>query len=179
MCEESLHMTRILGKSLDLAENVLAFLGGVLLVVAVSSVAFQISARYFFNLTFIWINEINEYILLYIPFLGAAWLLRQDGHVTVDLLNSVLRSRTRKGSNLLVAALGIAISAVLFWFGMVVTMDAYARGTVSTTPSQVPQAYVLVVVPLGSLLLLLEFVRRASNSATGAEDEEYDIPRAE
>lgn len=172
-------MVRILGKSLDRIENFFAFLGGVLLIVAVFSIAFQITARQFFNLSFIWINEINEYILLYVPFLGAAWLLRHNGHVTVDLFVQVLPRRIRKGSNILVAILGILISAVLLWYGTVVTVAAYTHGTVSTTSAQIPQVYVMVIIPIGSLLLLLEFIRRLFFSATGAEHEEYDRPLAE
>jgi TRAP-type C4-dicarboxylate transport system permease small subunit len=165
---------RLLGRSLDRIENFFAFLGGILLLVAVSSVVFQISARYFFNVSFIWINEINEYILLYVPFLGAAWLLRHNGHVTVDLFAQVLPSRMRRGSNILIAIVGILVSAVLLWYGTVVTLEAYVRGTVSTTPAQIPQVYVMVVIPIGSLLLLLEFVRRLFRSATGVEHEERD-----
>lgn len=172
-------MMRILGKSLDRIEDFFAFLGGVLLVVAVFSVVFQVIARYFFGLSFIWINEVNEYILLYVPFLGAAWLLRHNGHVTVDLVVRVLPPRIKKASNVLVAALGIIISAVLFWYGTSVTMEAYARGTVSTTSTQIPLVYLLVVIPVGSLLLLLEFIRKAFNGATGPEQDEYDRPLAE
>ncbi|HZG64298.1 MAG TPA: TRAP transporter small permease [Rubrobacteraceae bacterium] len=172
-------MTRILGKSLDRIEDIFAFLGGILLVVAVFSVVFQVIARYFFGLSFIWINEVNEYILLYVPFLGAAWLLRHNGHVTVDLLVRVLPPRIKKASNILVAALGIIISAVLVWYGTSVTMEAYARGTVSTTSTQLPLVYLLVVIPVGSLLLLFEFIRKAFNSGTGAEPDEYDRPLAE
>jgi TRAP-type C4-dicarboxylate transport system permease small subunit len=172
-------MTRILGKSLDRIEDIFAFLGGILLVVAVFSVVFQVIARYFFGLSIIWINEVNEYILLYVPFLGAAWLLRHNGHVTVDLLVRVLPPRIKKASNILVAALGIIISAVLVWYGTSVTMEAYARGTVSTTSTQLPLVYLLVVIPVGSLLLLFEFIRKAFNSGTGAEPDEYDRPLAE
>lgn len=172
-------MTRILGKSLDRIEDIFAFLGGILLVVAVFSVVFQVIARYFFGLSFIWINEVNEYILLYVPFLGAAWLLRHNGHVTVDLLVRVLPPRIKKASNILVAALGIIISAVLVWYGTSVTMEAYARGTVSTTSTQLPLVYLLVIIPVGSLLLLFEFIRKAFNSGTGAEPDEYDRPLAE
>ncbi len=172
-------MMRILGKSLDRIEDLFAFLGGVLLVVAVFSVAFQIIARYFFNLSFIWINEVNEYILLYVPFLGAAWLLRHNGHVTVDLVVRVLPPRIKKASNILVAALGAVVSAVLAWYGALVTIEAYTRGTVSTTATQIPQVYLLVIIPVGSLLLLLEFIRRGFKSATGEEHDEYDRPLAE
>ncbi len=172
-------MRRILGKSLDRIEDFFAFLGGILLVVAVLSVVFQVIARYFFNLSFIWINEVNEYILLYVPFLGAAWLLRHNGHVTVDLVVQILPPRIKKVSDVLVAALGSIVSATLLWYGTVVTIQAYTRGTVSTTASQIPQVYLYIVIPVGALLLLLEFIRMAFNSATGAEHDEPDRPPAE
>jgi TRAP-type C4-dicarboxylate transport system permease small subunit len=41
-------------------------------------VAAGIATRYFFNYPLPWVTEIAEYILLYIPFLVGAWVLKKD-----------------------------------------------------------------------------------------------------
>ena len=173
-------MSRILAKSLDLAENFFAFVGGILLLVSVLSVIFQVISRYFFDESFVFVNELNEYILLYVPFLGAAWLLRQDGHITIDLLEQLLPSGPLKALDLLITGLGVCISAILVWYGTIVTLEAYKQNIESTTVVQFPQVYVLVIIPLGSLLLLLEFLRKGCLIVVDAEQHnQRDGPQAE
>lgn len=163
---------RLLSKGLDLAENVLAFLSGILLLISVLSVTLEVASRFFFNQSFVFVSELNEYILLFMPFLAAAWLLRQNGHITVDLLDRVLPQRVLTVLNALIVVVGFVVSGFLVWYGTLVTLDAYQRDLLSLTVVQFPQVYVLAVIPLGSLLLLLEFIRKGYRVITGDEQEE-------
>lgn len=171
---------RLLSKALDLAENILAFLSGILLLVSVLSVTLEVASRFFFNQSFVFVNELNEYILLFMPFLAAAWLLRQNGHITVDLLDRVLPQRVLTVLNVFIVVVGFVVSGFLVWYGTLVTLDAYQRDLLSLTVVQFPQVYVLAVIPLGSLLLLLEFTRKGYRVITGdAQEEQQDQALAE
>lgn len=152
-------MFRLLSKGLDWTENALAFIGGVLLVFSMLSIAAEVVSRYFFHHSFIWVNEISEYILLYIPFLGAAWLLRINGHVTVDLIEGFLSGPLKRMSNIFIGVIGLFVSLVLVWYGIVNTIDIMERDIKSLSVLEIPQVYVIVIIPIGSLVLLLEFIR--------------------
>jgi TRAP-type C4-dicarboxylate transport system permease small subunit len=171
---------RLLSKGLDLAENIFAFLSGILLLISVLSVTLEVASRFFFNQSFVFVSELNEYILLFMPFLAAAWLLRQNGHITVDLLDRVLPQRVLTVLNVFIAFVGFVVSGFLVWYGTVVALDAYQRDLLSLTVVQFPQVYVLAVIPLGSLLLLLEFIRKGYRVITGdAQEEQPDQALAE
>lgn len=163
---------RLLSRGLDLAENFFAFVSGILLLISVLSVTLEVASRFFFNRSFVFINELNEYILLFLPFLAAAWLLRQNGHITVDLLDRVLSQRVLRAFSILIVIVGFVVSGFLVWYGSLVTLDAYQRNLLSLTVVQFPQVYVFAVIPLGSLLLLLEFIRKGYQVITGTEQEE-------
>lgn len=163
---------RLLSRGLDLAENTFAFLSGILLLISVLSITLEVASRFFFNVSFVFVNELNEYILLFVPFLAAAWLLRQNGHITVDLFDRVLPQRVLGILDVFIVIVGFVVSGFLVWYGTLVTLDAYQRDLLSLTVVQFPQAYVLAAIPLGSLLLLLEFIRKGYRVITGADQEE-------
>lgn len=162
---------RLLSKGLDLAENFFAFLSGILLLISVLSVTLEVASRFFFNQSFVFINELNAYILLFVPFLAAAWLLRHNGHITVDLLDRVLPETVLRILDVLIVIVGIVVSGFLVWYGTLVTLDAYQRDLLSLTVVQFPQVYVFAAIPLGSLLLVLEFIRKGYRVITGTEEE--------
>jgi len=165
-------MIRLLSKGLDLTENFFALVSGILLLISVLSVVMEVISRFFLNQSFVFVNELNGYSLLFITFLAAAWLLRQNGHITVDLLDRVLPRRALGVLDFLIVILGVIVSGVLVWYGLVVTLDAYQRNLLSLTVVQFPQAYVFAAIPAGLTLVLLEFVRKGYRIVTGTSPEE-------
>lgn len=149
-----------LSRVLDYIENVLAYIGGILLAISTITVVMEVISRYLFNYSFLWVNEISEYILLYIPFLGAAWLLRSNGHITVDILEEIMSSRLRYFSDILIAMVGILICIIIVWYGTLTTFDVLYRDVRSLTTLQIPQVYVMAIIPLGTFILMLEFIRK-------------------
>jgi C4-dicarboxylate transporter DctQ subunit len=157
---EGVIMLDQLSKGLDYIENVFAFIGAILLAFATITVVMEVVTRYFFNYSFMWVNEISEYILLYIPFLGAAWLLRSNGHITVDIIEELLSRRLRYISDIFIALVGIFICIIFVWYGAITTADVFNRDIRSLTVLQTPQVYVVIVIPVGAFVLMLEFIRK-------------------
>ncbi|WP_041965091.1 TRAP transporter small permease [Mesobacillus selenatarsenatis] len=153
-------MLHRLSRVLDFTENVLAYIGGILLAISTITVVMEVISRYLFNYSFLWVNEISEYILLYIPFLGGAWLLRSNGHITVDILEELMSSRLRFLSDILIAIVGILICIIIVWYGTLTTFDVLYRDVRSLTTLQIPQVYVMAIIPLGTFILMLEFIRK-------------------
>ena len=160
---------RIAGHVLDRVEDAFAVLAAVLLVVGIATVLLEITARYFFGVSYAWVIEINEDILVYLPFLGAAWVLRKGGHVTIDLLETLLPAAVKRGADVAIAAVGAGGSAILVWFGTALSWDAYAQGRVSLTVTQIPEVYVLPAIPIGGALLVAEFVRQGIRALAGKQ----------
>jgi len=140
--------------------KICAFLSGLLLIFTTLSVCIEVVMRYVFNQPLTWVDEITEYILLYITFLGTAWLLKKDEHVIIDLLLVRLREKSRVILGVVASALCILSCSALVWYGARVAWDHYQRGVYNPTLLEFPKGPIIAIIPVGSLLLLIQFLRR-------------------
>ena len=110
-------ITRILDRLMDS----FAFLACVLLGFIAFSICLEVVMRYLLNRPLVWVVEVSEYGLLYITFLGAAWLLRSNEHVTMDFLLNRLEGRNLAMLNMITSILGAIVCLVLVWYGVKIT----------------------------------------------------------
>ena len=137
-----------------------AVLCGAIVLFGLVSVCAEVVMRYFLRSPLEWVVEINEYLLLYLTFLGAGWLLREQGHVRVDVVLRLMSPRAKAAIEVLACVVGALICLVVVAYGSYVTWGLWARHVATATVLEVPMAPIVVIVPLGTLLLLLEFCRR-------------------
>lgn len=152
---------------LDKTLEGMTFLAGLLLVFIMMAVCGDVILRTFFELPQMWVTEVTECLLLYITFLTTAWLLRDDGHVRVDILLNRLKPRTVAFLGIVSSGIGILVSVVLVIFGAMITWDYYQRGVYTPSAMEFPVYVILIIIPIGSLALFLQFVRRGVLSVGG------------
>jgi TRAP-type C4-dicarboxylate transport system permease small subunit len=155
---------KLLGKAITVFDRILdllASLGCSILVFIMLSVSVDVVLRYFLNRPVLGLSEITGYLLLYMTFLGAAWLLRREGHVKVDIVLNRLGPRAQAALGITSSVIGIIISLALIWYGTETTWDHLLRGVYRTTILEFPKAPLLAVIPIGGFLLLIQFLRRA------------------
>ena len=104
-------LTVIFDRTLD----AMAILAGILLAFAVLSVSVAVATRYFLGYPIGWVIEISAYILLYITFLVAAWVLREEGHVTIDIVIEWLMPRTQSLINIITSTISAMVCFILTW----------------------------------------------------------------
>ncbi len=153
-------LTAIFDRTIDL----LAWLASGLLLFATFSIFFDVIFRYFLNRPIIWVLEISEYILLWITFLGAAWLLKIEGHVRVDIAISQLKARGQALLNTVTSVIGAMMCLALAWYGALACWDFYQRGHYDPTQLDLPTFILISVIPAGSFLLFIQFLRRANGN---------------
>ena len=157
-------MKILLNKLISLLNNItsgMAALGGVILVFCMLIVTAEVAMRSIFNVSQAWLMQIIEYSLLYITFLGVAWVMRKEGHVKMDLLLNRLKIRPREIIISITSVLSAVTFLIIAWYGAQVTWDFFLRGYFDYKVIDVPKAYIIVVIPLGSFVLAIELVRRA------------------
>jgi len=135
----------------------MAFLAGLLLVLAVLIVCFEICMRYFVHKPQIWTVEICEYILFCIAFLGAPWLLKSGGHVNIDIVVTQLSAKGEAYLGIFATGAGVLVSAIICWFGITTSYECYESGVLITKALSVPKHYFLILIPLGYFFLMVEF----------------------
>lgn len=144
----------------DRVIDIFAFLAALLLLFMMLSVTFDVFMRFFFNRPQAWTIEFAGYSLLYITFLGTAWVLKKEGHVIIDIILDRLNPRNQNLFNIIISVIGMVISLILVWYGTLVTLDHFRRGVYFYTVLETPTAPILAIIPVGSFLLFIQFARR-------------------
>jgi TRAP-type C4-dicarboxylate transport system permease small subunit len=71
-------------------------------------------------------------------------------------------------------AVGFAISLVLLYYGSAVVADAWRNGMIAYKTWYVPEWLLFLAIPIGALLLAIEFVLRFLR-VKGVTKEEYSV----
>ena len=106
---------------------------------------------------------LTEYGLLYLTMLAAPWLVREKGHVYVELVTAALRPRARFWLTRVVYALCVLTCAVIFWFGLDVALTHYQREVIDVRSFDMPRWLLTVSIPLSFGLMTIEFARFLPN----------------
>jgi len=118
--------------------------------VVVRNVGYQSSAHFF---------SFTEYALLIVPCLGAPWLVREKGHIYVEILLMHLSPRPRRW---LMAAIGlacIAVCLVIAWYGLQVTLTDFRQAERDVRSFDAPRWLLVGWIPLSFLMMAVEFAR--------------------
>ncbi len=116
--------------------------------------------RYFFNIPIPWMLEVLSYSLVWITFLGGAWLLKREGHVNMDMFLVRFKPRTQYLINIITSILGVLVCAVLVWYTTENLWFYIQVGHLQQTERYFPTAPIFVIIPIGSFLFLIQFLRR-------------------
>ena len=145
----------------DTILNIGGALAGGLLVAVMLMVCIKVFFRYVLGEGLIGIDQITGTLLIYITFFGAAWVLRREEHVTIDFLVARLDPVLRRRLNVLTSVICAAICLILTVYGTVEVISSWQRGILIPAEIEMPRAINLAVIPLGALMLFIQFIRRA------------------
>ncbi|PVH28844.1 TRAP transporter small permease [Pararhodobacter oceanensis] len=158
--------------------NFFAVVAGLLLVAIMMATVFKVGLRAIAGRGIIGIDQLSGMAMIYMTFLGAVWVLRHNGHVTVDLLLGAVRNPTKRGLIVLNSLVGAGVCFALCYYGFSALHTTYMRGTMVVQELEIPRAIGLIPIPIGAGLLGIEFLRRAVVAARGGFDGDQEL-RAE
>ena len=90
-----------LGRLFDYLNIVMVVISAILLMGLTFIVGADITLRYLFNKPLGWVKEVSEYTLVALGFLVAAWILKDDGHVKMDLVLNKVGPRAQTMMNII------------------------------------------------------------------------------
>ena len=143
-------------------------------------ICIDVALRYVFNRPIVGGNEIIEYALVYITFLGASWAVPRGAHIDIDVCVQAMPKFWQRVCALLSNLISLGVALVLTVFGAEVTWTAFVRGAFKPTTLQFPTWIVLLIIPIGSAVLAARFLREviisADAIATGRDIERGELP---
>ena len=149
-------ITAISDRIIELA----ALLAAILIVSTMLAINADVVWMHLLGGSIIWVLEIATFCLLYITFLGAAWLLKREGHVKMDLVLNRLKPRAQATLNVITSIFGIIICLVLVWWGVKVTLEHFQEGYYIRSLINYPTWVLIAIIPVGSFLFFIQFLRR-------------------
>ena len=147
------------GGPLDRLVDALALAAGTLLCALVVLICMDVVARKFTLFATPWTLDISEYMLYAITFLGAPWVLRERGHIAIELVVERLPARGRAVAGVLAELAGAAICAVLFTYACRVVWQSYASGIMVQKSFSFPEWVAYAGIPPVMLILLGIYLR--------------------
>lgn len=137
-----------------------AIIAGILVISLMLIVSMEVILRYFFGKPTSWVVEISEYILLYIPFLVGAWVLKEEGHVKMDMILAQFNQKNRALIIAITSYFSALICAILTFFGVKTTLYFYSVGYKTPTVLKLPKSALISIIFFGMFLLFIQLLRR-------------------
>ncbi len=126
-----------------------------MMAVMASLVFLNVVTRYVFNFSIIWAEEVSQYLMIWIAYLGAGLALREGRHVAVEMLQDrlppALGRRLRMAAGGLVLAFLGAVTVLGFQFVLFVWNQ-------ETPVLNISLGIPSLAIPLGSLLFAVHLV---------------------
>lgn len=139
--------------------NVLVIFATFLVIFDTVIVSIDVLMRSAFGTTWKGFFEIAEYSLLWMAFLGAAWLMRINGHVRVDLILSRMKPKPKVMINIISSIICALVFMVIIWYSAKITLHDYQVGFNLSSLLTPPKWPVEMIIPIGSFLLLIQLLR--------------------
>ena len=150
-------MTKLL-RIFDKITDWTAVLSAVIIAFVGALVCADVFMRYVFNKPIVGVLETAEFGLLFFTLLPAAYLLKKDRHVKMDLLINKLRPRAAAMLNAMAYTICAIVCALITYYGVVVVIERFTTKHRLTTTLE-PLSYPLyAIIPVGFFLLFIAFV---------------------
>ncbi len=150
---------RFVARAYDAVLYGMAILAGVLMAAMMTAITVDVLLR---NLGFqssAHLFTFTEYALLIVPCLGAPWLVREKGHVYVEILLMSFGRVARRRMSFLIGLTCVAVCAVLAWYGLAVALRNYNLRDIDVRSLDMPRWMIVQFIPLAFGMMAIEFAR--------------------
>ncbi len=111
----------------------------------------QIISRYGFSFPLFWSEELSRLLFTWIVFLGAAYVMRENGHVAITLAVDKLTPKVRRGVAIIMQTGILIFLSVIVWTGFVLTLKV---ANLPMTAMGISSAWEYAAVPTAASLML-------------------------
>ncbi len=161
-----------LNRIVDWLENVLVT---TLMLVATVGAIVQVAARYVFNNSLYWSEEVILYSLIAMSFLTMGMGVRYAAHISVEAGLAFSGPRLSRGLKIGASCLGLIFAAVLIYYGSRLSQNTMRMGQLSPA-MRVPVGYIYLVIPISGAFMMLRYILVLTHLMAGRE---YEPPQTD
>lgn len=119
--------------------------------------AANVIVRYVFRTGSVGMQELEWHLMAPLSLLCAAYAIKHEGHIQVDILYGRLPQRAKEAVGLFSALSALALCVILVWISIPYVLQSWRIGEGSPDPGGLPHRWLLkAMIPAGFLLLGLQ-----------------------
>ncbi|MEO1292838.1 MAG: TRAP transporter small permease [Pseudomonadota bacterium] len=150
---------RPLIRTYDALLNLMAFIAAATLLWLMVSVVASVVMRNIGVQPYAWLFTSAEYGILYMTMLGAPWLVRERGHVHIELVTAALPAAARRVVSRAIAVGCVAVSLILAWYGLELFLTNIERNDYDVRAYFYPRWLLTITFPIAFSFMAIEFAR--------------------
>ena len=162
-----MHATFVLFDSfVRMLTKISGWVAGILILLTSFIVTYEVFMRGFFNAPTEWSIEISVYLIMASGFLGLAPALAGNSHIGVDLITSTLKPQVNRVLHIITSVIGLVFCLILTVASADMVLVSYEINSLSTSTLRIPLYIPQACIPIGSALIVLEFIRQILSDLT-------------
>ncbi|WP_319783859.1 TRAP transporter small permease [Oceanisphaera sp. IT1-181] len=146
-------------------------LGWGIIIMAVNTIA-NVFGRYLFSQSIYFTEELNEFLIVIITFMGLGYVTRKGRHIRMSALYDLLSTRYKKLLMIIIASLTAVAMFTLAWYAFEYVAKLASRGRV-TPALQFPLYLTYIWVVLGFAVTGIQYVLTAFRNLNLSEEDVY------
>lgn len=154
---------------IDRSSDLGGIIAAVCLLILALMIGYEVTIRYFTGRPTTWVLEISVYLSMAIGFLGAAYALKRDSHFSITIFVDRLNDKKKRILRVVTNILCIGYSITFIVKGLEMAYVSYVINDVSTGLLAVPLWIPGLLLPIGGLLLALQFFNKLIDQFDGGE----------
>lgn len=128
---------------------------------------FGVFMRYLFNSPFVWLEEVQLWLMVWVVFYGGAAAVRSGNHVAIEFIVDKLPKSMHK----VVTIFELTVITAVLWFlstNSIALIQQFVKSGRVTNLLHIPYVFIYSAVPIGCFLIVL-------NTAILAIEELFDL----
>lgn len=120
----------------------------------------NVGLRYFFHTSIIWAEETLRYIICWISFIGVNMCIKDNAHISIDVLANLIPQKAEKRLRLFVMAVSFVFYVFFSFLAFRFVSQIKATGQVSATIGNIPMYLIYLCFPIGFVLSVIQSVAK-------------------
>jgi TRAP-type C4-dicarboxylate transport system permease small subunit len=142
----------------------IGIIGQVGLVFMVASITYDVILRYVFIAPTHWALEVNTFLLAFLCVIPAGDVLRVGSQIRITFLYDRLTPAVKARLDIVRAAAGVFFCTIMIWKGADMAWKAWLHNDRMSTSLGTPMVIPYLLLPLGFLLLALQYLSIAAST---------------
>lgn len=146
-------------------DRVVGVAGGIALIIVMLTIFVNASGRYLLGVSFLGGEELARLLTVWITFVAAYVMLREDRHVSIDIVLRLVPPGAQRVLRGLAGLVGTVTMAYLTWRGWQLSAFSFGTGQMGTT-LPVPRGLFFLPVAVGAGLMTVAFAEKFVRAIT-------------